>query len=157
MLVMLIIFMVITPMLQKGVQVDLAKVNNPIEMKDADKEFSNLKIIPATINLRYFATKCKHPDFAAEDEWRLVLEHDPDVYNDCEKGMQFHDRGGRHLVPHAVFPIDPAKNPIRDIWLGPRNTSGRNTQAVRELLRKSGYDTDNVEFHYSKIPLRPDY
>jgi biopolymer transport protein TolR len=38
MLVLLIIFMVITPMLQKGVQVDLAKVNNPTEMKDADKE-----------------------------------------------------------------------------------------------------------------------
>ena len=29
MLVLLIIFMVITPMLQKGVSVDLAKVNNP--------------------------------------------------------------------------------------------------------------------------------
>jgi len=29
MLVLLIIFMVITPMLQKGVTVDLAKVNNP--------------------------------------------------------------------------------------------------------------------------------
>ena len=38
MLVLLIIFMVITPMLQKGVQVDLAKVSNPTEMKDADKE-----------------------------------------------------------------------------------------------------------------------
>ena len=38
MLVLLIIFMVITPMLQKGVQVDLAKVNNPTQMKDADKE-----------------------------------------------------------------------------------------------------------------------
>jgi biopolymer transport protein TolR len=38
MLVLLIIFMVITPMLQKGVQVELAKVSNPIQMKDADKE-----------------------------------------------------------------------------------------------------------------------
>jgi biopolymer transport protein TolR len=38
MLVLLIIFMVITPMLQKGVSVDLAKVNNPIQMPDADKE-----------------------------------------------------------------------------------------------------------------------
>ena len=37
-LVMLIIFMVITPMLQKGVSVDLAKVNNPAQMPDADKE-----------------------------------------------------------------------------------------------------------------------
>jgi len=38
MLVLLIIFMVITPMLQKGVSVDLAKVNNPEPMADADKE-----------------------------------------------------------------------------------------------------------------------
>jgi len=38
MLVLLIIFMVITPMLQKGVSVDLAKVNNPESMPDADKE-----------------------------------------------------------------------------------------------------------------------
>jgi len=38
MLVLLIIFMVITPMLQKGVSVDLAKANNPIQMPDADKE-----------------------------------------------------------------------------------------------------------------------
>ena len=38
MLVLLIIFMVITPMLQKGVSVDLAKVNSPQQMPDADKE-----------------------------------------------------------------------------------------------------------------------
>jgi biopolymer transport protein ExbD len=38
MLVLLIIFMVITPMLQKGVSVDLATVNNPAAMPDADKE-----------------------------------------------------------------------------------------------------------------------
>ena len=38
MLVMLIIFMVITPMLSKGVSVDLVKTRNPIAMADADKE-----------------------------------------------------------------------------------------------------------------------
>ena len=38
MLVLLIIFMVITPMLQKGVSVDLAQANNPHAMQDADKE-----------------------------------------------------------------------------------------------------------------------
>jgi biopolymer transport protein ExbD len=37
MLVMLIIFMVITPMLSKGVPVDLAKTKNPIAMQAADK------------------------------------------------------------------------------------------------------------------------
>ena len=38
MLVLLIIFMVITPMLQNKVQVDMAKVDNPTSMPDADKE-----------------------------------------------------------------------------------------------------------------------
>src|ERR1700760_2126968 len=38
MLVLLIIFMVITPMLTKGINVELVKTKNPIAMKDADKE-----------------------------------------------------------------------------------------------------------------------
>jgi biopolymer transport protein ExbD/biopolymer transport protein TolR len=38
MLVLLIIFMVITPMLQNKVQIDMAKVDNPTAMPDADKE-----------------------------------------------------------------------------------------------------------------------
>ncbi len=38
MLVLLIIFMVITPMLQNKVAVDMAKADNPVAMPDADKE-----------------------------------------------------------------------------------------------------------------------
>jgi len=38
MLVVLIIFMVITPMLNKGANIDLVKARNPIVMADADKE-----------------------------------------------------------------------------------------------------------------------
>ena len=38
MLVLLIIFMVITPMLSKGVNVDMVKTKNPIKMVEADKE-----------------------------------------------------------------------------------------------------------------------
>jgi biopolymer transport protein ExbD len=38
MLVLLIIFMVITPMLQKGVSVDMAKAANPRAMQDAEKD-----------------------------------------------------------------------------------------------------------------------
>ena len=37
MLVLLIIFMVITPMLSKGVSVDMVKTRNPIAMHEADK------------------------------------------------------------------------------------------------------------------------
>ena len=38
MLVLLIIFMVVTPMLSKGVSVDLVRTRNPIAMDEADKE-----------------------------------------------------------------------------------------------------------------------
>ena len=38
MLVLLIIFMVVTPMLQKTFSVDMAKTENPRKMPDADKE-----------------------------------------------------------------------------------------------------------------------
>jgi biopolymer transport protein ExbD len=38
MLVLLIIFMVVTPMLTKGFPADLAKVNNPSDMPNADKD-----------------------------------------------------------------------------------------------------------------------
>src|ERR1700742_4799627 len=40
MLVVLIIFMVITPMLNKGANIDLARARNPVTMPDADKEDS---------------------------------------------------------------------------------------------------------------------
>ena len=48
MLVLLIIFMVITPLLTKGVTVDLVKTKYPIAMKEADKEDAILISIPRT-------------------------------------------------------------------------------------------------------------
>lgn len=38
MLVLLIIFMVVTPMLQKGLPVDMAQVSNPTDMPNADRD-----------------------------------------------------------------------------------------------------------------------
>src|ERR1700676_3770145 len=38
MLVLLIIFMVVTPMLQKGMSVELAKVTSPTDMPNADRD-----------------------------------------------------------------------------------------------------------------------
>jgi biopolymer transport protein ExbD len=52
MLVLLIIFMVVTPMLQKGVSVDMAKVNNARDMQDADKD--DAVIIAVTGTARCF-------------------------------------------------------------------------------------------------------
>ena len=61
MLVLLIIFMVITPMLQKGVNVELAKTNNPIAMEDADKEDAVLIAIERDGKV-YFDTEQISPD-----------------------------------------------------------------------------------------------
>ena len=57
MLVLLIIFMVITPMLQKGVSVDLAKTNNPVQMPDADKEDALVVAINKTGEVFFGADK----------------------------------------------------------------------------------------------------
>jgi len=55
MLVLLIIFMVITPMLQKGTSVNMVKTDNPTAMPDADKEDALLVSITHDGKL-YFGT-----------------------------------------------------------------------------------------------------
>jgi len=45
MLVLLIIFMVVPPMLQKGVSVEMAKTKNPIDMKEADRDDAVLVVV----------------------------------------------------------------------------------------------------------------
>ena len=55
MLVMLIIFMVITPMLQKGVSVELAKTNNPIDMQEADQD--DAVLVAVTRDGKFFLGK----------------------------------------------------------------------------------------------------
>ena len=61
MLVLLIIFMVITPMLQKGQSVDMASVNNPVPMPDADKEDALLVVVMRDGRV-YFGTDRITPD-----------------------------------------------------------------------------------------------
>jgi biopolymer transport protein ExbD len=55
MLVLLIIFMVVTPMLQNGVSVDMAKVSNPEKMEDADKD--DAVVLAVTSDERIFLTQ----------------------------------------------------------------------------------------------------
>ncbi len=57
MLVLLIIMMVVTPMLQKGLTVDLAKVDNPTDMKDADKDDAVIVGISASGDVFLGSTK----------------------------------------------------------------------------------------------------
>src|ERR1700752_3952122 len=61
MLVLLIIFIVITPMLSKGISVDMAKTNNPSPMQNADKEDAVLVAI-ARDGRTYLGTDQMAPD-----------------------------------------------------------------------------------------------
>src|SRR3954462_421822 len=61
MLVLLIIFMVVTPMLQKGVSVDMAKTESPIAMADADKEDALIVAIMRDGTV-YFGSEKTPPD-----------------------------------------------------------------------------------------------
>jgi biopolymer transport protein TolR len=65
MLVLLIIFMVVTPMLQHGVPVDMAKVNNPTDMHDADKEDALLVAVTRDDKV-FFGTDVVKPDDLTE-------------------------------------------------------------------------------------------
>jgi len=49
MLVLLIIFMVITPMLQHGFSVDMARVDNATDMPDADKDDAVIVAVPMAV------------------------------------------------------------------------------------------------------------
>ena len=61
MLVLLIIFIVITPMLSKGISVEMAKTNNPAVMQAADKEDAVLVAI-ARDGRTYLGTDQMSPD-----------------------------------------------------------------------------------------------
>ncbi len=71
MLVLLIIFMVITPMLQKGQSVDLAKTDNPVQMPDADKEDALLVAVTHDGTIFFGSDKVKNP----ADLTNLVKDH----------------------------------------------------------------------------------
>ena len=73
MLVLLIIFMVVTPMLQHGIPVDMAKVNNPKDMHDADKEDALLVAITRDDKVFFGTDKVNVDELTREDQgsaWR---------------------------------------------------------------------------------------
>jgi biopolymer transport protein TolR len=81
MLVLLIIFMVITPMLQKGMSVDLAKTINPAPMPDADKEDALIIAVQRDGKIFLDTTQIKDPgDLTNKVKERLTNQKDKKVY-----------------------------------------------------------------------------
>jgi biopolymer transport protein TolR len=61
MLVLLIIFMVITPMLQKSMTVELAKANNPVAMPNADHEDALIVAVTSDGKIYFNQQKVDNP------------------------------------------------------------------------------------------------
>jgi biopolymer transport protein ExbD len=80
MLVLLIIFMVVTPMLQKTHQVDLAPTNNPHDMKNADKDDAIVVAISRDGNIFLGNSELKKEDIVSQIKDRISNRLDKTVY-----------------------------------------------------------------------------
>jgi len=80
MLVLLIIFMVITPMLQRGQSVDLAKTDNPVQMPDADKEDSVLVAVMRDGTIYLGQDKVTADQLATKVKDKLAAKTDKQVF-----------------------------------------------------------------------------
>jgi biopolymer transport protein TolR len=90
MLVLLIIFMVVTPMLQKGVSVDLAKVNNPEQMPDADKEDALIVAVMRTGDVFFGNDKLPNLEqLTSKIKDRLANKSDKRVYIRADARAKF--------------------------------------------------------------------
>jgi biopolymer transport protein ExbD/biopolymer transport protein TolR len=99
MLVLLIIFMVVTPMLQKGVSVDLAKVNNPTPMEDADKEDALLVSVTRDGKVYFGSDQIGIDALTTKVKDRLANKADKRVYVKSDMRARF---GGVVQVVDAV-------------------------------------------------------
>ena len=91
MLVLLIIFMVITPMLQKGVSVDMAKVNSPTPMPDADKEDSLLVAVMRDGKVFFGTDRIKVEDLSTKVKDRLANKADKRVFIKADARAKYGD------------------------------------------------------------------
>jgi len=89
MLVLLIIFMVVTPMLQKGVSVDMAKVNNPEQMPDADKEDALLVAVQKDGRIFFGTDLIQSADLTQKIKDRLANRTDKRVFLKADARAKF--------------------------------------------------------------------
>src|ERR1035437_1601813 len=89
MLVLLIIFMVITPMLQKGVSVDMVKSVNPRSMPDADKEDAVLVAVTRDGRLYLGSDQIRLEDLGKAVRDKIASRVDKTVYIKSDARAKF--------------------------------------------------------------------
>jgi len=91
MLVLLIIFMVVTPMLQHGKQVDLATVNNPRDMPDAEKDDAIVVAVTRDGSLYLGTTKVSKEDLTGQVKDRISSRLEKTVYVKSDARAKYGD------------------------------------------------------------------
>jgi biopolymer transport protein ExbD len=91
MLVLLIIFMVVTPMLQKTHQVDLAAVSDPRDMKDADRDDAIVVAITRDGSIYLGNTKTRKEDITNQIKDQLANKLDHTVYVKSDARAKYGD------------------------------------------------------------------
>jgi biopolymer transport protein ExbD len=91
MLVLLIIFMVVTPMLQKGVSVDMHKAENPRQMPDADKEDAVVLAVTRDGKVYLGSDPISIPDITAKVKDRISSKLDKTVYVKSDDRAKYGD------------------------------------------------------------------
>jgi len=91
MLVLLIIFMVVTPMLQKGVSVDMAKVNNAQDMQDADKDDAIIVAVTRDGHLYLGSTQVGLSDITTKVKDLLANRLDKTVFVRSDQRAKYGD------------------------------------------------------------------
>ena len=91
MLVLLIIFMVVTPMLQKTHQVDLASAKNARDMKDADKDDAIVVAVTRDGSLYMGNTKIAKEEITGQIKDRIANKLDKTVYVKSDARAKYGD------------------------------------------------------------------
>jgi biopolymer transport protein ExbD/biopolymer transport protein TolR len=89
MLVLLIIFMVVTPMLQKGAPVDRALVSNPHEMQDADKEDAIIVAVTRDGNIFLGSSKIAKENITSTLKEKLANKPGVTVYINSDRRAKY--------------------------------------------------------------------
>jgi biopolymer transport protein ExbD len=91
MLVLLIIFMVVTPMLQKGVSVDMASVTDPRDMQDADKDDAVIVAVTRDGTLYLGNTKIAKEEITGQVKDHIANKLDKTVYVKSDARAKYGD------------------------------------------------------------------
>ncbi len=91
MLVLLIIFMVVTPMLQKNMPVDMARTDNAHEMQDADKDDAIVVAVTRDGRIYLGHTETKKEDITGQVKDRISNRLDKTVYVKSDARAKYGD------------------------------------------------------------------